>query len=332
MDLSVIIVNYRTAGLVRDCLRTLYAANSDLDYEVFVVDNASGDDSRSSITGEFPAVRWIQMDYNSGFARANNAAIRQSQAKTVLLLNSDTLIEEQAVAGCWRALSESSYVAAGVQLLNPDRTPQLSGFYFVKGGLNHLLPLPYLGSFIKWLGGLFHVAKPHVPDARSVEEVDWINGAFMMVKRSAIDEAGLMDEDFFLYAEEVEWCGRLRKIGRICIDGRFHVIHLQGASANETFGSEGKGYYNLYDRKGLQIMLSNFVRIRKQYGRGWFLVQLFFYLFGIPFFFVARVIAGLSGKPRYNWTQYRQYCANVGRIVRKSPIILRNKPYFYKVI
>ena len=332
MDLSVIIVNYRTANLVKDCLRTLFAETTGLEYEVIVVDNASGDDSRSVVTAEFPTVRWIQMEYNSGFARANNAAIRQSLGKTVLLLNSDTLVEAQAVTGCWRALMESPYVASGVQLLNTDRTPQLSGFYFVKGGLNYLLPLPYLGSFIKWLGGLFQVAKPHVPDARSVEEVDWINGAFMMVRREAIEKAGLMDEDFFLYAEEVEWCSRLRKTGRICINGQFHVIHLQGASANETFGSVGKGYYNLYDRKGLQIMLSNFVRIRKQFGSGWFLVQLLFYLFGIPVFFVARVIAGIGGRPRYSWTQFRQYTANVGRIVAKSGIILRNKPYFYKVI
>lgn len=332
MDLSIIIVNYRTGHLVKDCLRTLFAETTGLEFEVFVVDNASGDDSQSLITGEFPAVRWIQMGYNSGFARANNAAIRQSLGKTVLLLNSDTLIEEQAVAGCWRALAESSYVASGVQLLNADRTPQLSGFYFVKGGLNYLLPLPYLGSLIKWLGGLFHVAKPHVPNARTVVEVDWINGAFMMVKRGAIEEAGLMDEDFFLYAEEVEWCGRLRKMGLICIYGQFHVIHLQGVSANETFGSEGKGYYNLYDRKGLQIMLSNFVRIRKQFGSGWFLVQLLFYLFEIPIFFLCRVIAGIAGSPKYSWTQFRQYCANVWRILRKSPVILRNKPYFYKVI
>lgn len=332
MDLSVIIVNYRTPGLTRDCLRTLYAETKHLQYEVIVVDNASGDDSHRQITGEFPGVRWIQMDHNAGFARANNRAIRGSLGASVLLLNSDTLIEAGAVEGCCRALAASPYVAAGVQLLNPDRSPQISGNFFMRGGLNYLLPLPYLGPFMKWIGRRLHVAKPHIPDARSIAEVDWVNGAFLMVKREAIEKAGLMDEDFFLYAEEAEWCGRLRKIGKICIQGQFHIIHLQGASAGDLFGSEAKGYYDLFDRKGLQVMLSNFVRIRKQFGTGWFLVQLLLYIADIPVFFFGMLFSRLTGKAPYSWTKFRGFCANVGVVVAKSPTIIRNKPYFYRVV
>ncbi|HVS97179.1 MAG TPA: glycosyltransferase family 2 protein [Puia sp.] len=332
MDLSVIIVNYRTPTLTRDCLRSLRAETRGLQYEVIVVDNASGDDSRDQITGEFPDVRWIQMGYNAGFARANNMGIRESCGSAVLLLNSDTLIEDGAVEGCFRELAAGPYVAAGVQLLNPDRSSQISGNFFMRGGLNYLLPLPYLGQLVKWLGRRFNVARPHIPNASATQEADWINGAFLMVKREAIDRAGLMDEDFFLYAEEAEWCGRLRKIGPLCIYGQFHVVHFQGASANDMFGSEGKGYYNLYDRKGLQIMLSNFVRIRKQFGKGWFLFQLFFYIVEIPVFLAGLPISALTGRPRYSWTRFRQYCMNVGVIISKSPVILRNKPHFYKVI
>lgn len=331
-ELSIIIVNYKTPSLVIDCVKTIYRETTGISYEVIVVDNASGDDSRQQITEAFPGIRWLQMDYNAGFARANNRAIRQSSGASVLLLNSDTLIEDGAVEGCCRALAASPYVAAGVQLLNPDRSAQISGNFFMTGGLNYLLPLPYLGQFVKWLGGRFHIAKPHIPDTRSVEEVDWINGAFLMVKRDAIDRAGLLDEDFFLYAEEAEWCSRLRKIGGICIQGQFHVIHLQGASAGDVFGSDEKGYQNLFDRKGLQVMLSNFVRIRKQFGVGWFLVQLFFYVLDIPVFFLSKLLSGLTGRKRYTWAQFGQYCTNVGRVIGKSPIIVRNKPYFYKVI
>jgi GT2 family glycosyltransferase len=151
-----------------------------------------------------------------------------------------------------------------------------------------------------------------------------------MVKRTAIDKAGLLDEDFFLYAEEAEWCSRLRRLGKLCIYGQCHVIHLQGASANETFGSEGKGYYNLYDRKGLQIMLSNFVRIRKQFGVFWFLIQLLFYLLEIPVFFFGAALS--FGHSRYSFHQWRGYCKNVAFIVKKSSLIMRNKPYFYKVL
>ena len=146
--------------------------------------------------------------------------------------------------------------------------------------------------------------------------------------------AGLMDEDFFLYAEEIEWCGRLRGLGKLALYGQFHVIHLQGVSANEAFASAGKGYYHLFDRKGLQIMLSNFVRIRKQFGVGWFLAQLWFYWMEIPVFAVGVLFSGLEGRGsrQYSWAMWRGYCRNVGYITRKCFVIVRNKPYFYKVL
>ena len=332
--LSIIIVNYKTPGLVIDCLRTVYEQGGGLDFEVIVIDNASGDDSRERILRAFPDVRWSDMGYNAGFARANNAGIRMSQGDTVLLLNSDTLVEGGAITRCYELFAASSYVACGVQLLNADRTPQISGNFFMKGGLNYLLPLPYLGAVIKRAGELFKVDKPNVPEADALVQVDWINGAFLMVKKVAIEKAGLMDEDFFLYAEEAEWCGRLRKLGKLCIYGQLHVIHLQGASANETFGSEGKGYYNLYDRKGLQIMLSTFVRIRKQFGSGWFLVLLAFYLLEVPVFLAGVLLSRLfrGRRSRYTFNQFRQYCKNFMTVMGKTTIILRNKPYFYKVL
>jgi GT2 family glycosyltransferase len=334
MDLSILIVNFRTPALVIDCLHTVLKESTGIQYEIIVIDNASGDDSETLIRTAFPDIRWIQTGYNAGFARANNEGIRQSGGKAVLLLNSDTLIEEKAISQCCQQFLASDYVACGVQLLNTDRSPQISGNYFMKGGLNYLLPLPFLGDWVKKAGMLFKVAKPNVPDAKELVEVDWINGAFLMVKRTAIEKAGLLDEDFFLYAEEVEWCGRLRRIGKLCIYGQYHVVHLQGASANETFSSSGKGYYNLYDRKGLQIMLSNFVRIRKQFGVGWFLLQLLMYIIEIPVFFLGLVVSNLFGKRphRYSLKKLGQYCRNVGRVIALSPVIIRNKPYFYKVL
>jgi len=320
--------------MVIDCLRTIYAQTATVPFEVIVVDNASGDGSREIVCSVFPAVRWIEMGYNSGFARANNEGIRKSGGEVVLLINSDTLVEGRAIEGCYREFSDSSYVACGVQLLNPDRTPQISGSYFVRGGLNYLLPLPYLGALVKRAGQLSGVKVPNVPDARSLVEVDWINGAFLMVKKDVIGLAGVMDEDFFLYAEEIEWCSRLRKLGKIAVYGQFHVVHIQGASANESYGSSGTGYYNLYDRKGLQIMLSNFVRIRKQFGAGWFFIQLLFYVVEIPVFGIGIPVSRIGGKKkaRYSFGQFRGYCRNVGFVIRKSGIIIRNKPYFYKVL
>jgi len=334
MELSIIIVNYKTPGLLTDCLRTVYAQTTWTSFEVIVVDNNSGDNSFELVTNAFPQVKWIQMTYNAGFARANNEGIRQSTGEAVLLLNSDTLNVDNAIERCYRQFAGSDHIACGVQLLNADRTPQISGNYVMKGGLNYLLPLPYVGKVIKWLGNLAKVEKPNVPDSNGLVEVDWINGAFLMVKKTAIAKAGLLDEDFFLYAEEAEWCSRLRKTGKLCIYGQYKVIHLQGESANEAFGSSGKGYYNLCDRKGLQIMLSNFVRIRKQFGIGWFLLQLAFYSLAVPVFFIASFIENSVSirNPFADFKPAAQFTRNVARLWRFLPVIISNKPYFYKVL
>ncbi|MBA4166799.1 MAG: glycosyltransferase family 2 protein [Chitinophagaceae bacterium] len=330
--LSIIIVNYKTPGLLSACLRTLYDQPHTLPYEVIVVDNDSRDDSESVIKTGFPQARWIQMGYNSGFARANNEGIRRSNGDTVLLLNSDTLNTDNAVDRCFRSFIQSPYTACGVQLLNADLSPQISGNYFMKGGLNNLLPLPYTGAFIKWLGGVAKVKKPHVENSDAEVMVDWINGAFLMVKKTAIAQAGYMDEDFFLYAEEAEWCARLGKTGKMVIYGQYKIIHLQGETSNATFNSSGKGYYNLYDKKGFQIMLSNFVRLRKQSGTGWFLFQLLVYTLTVPVYCTGDLFRIISGRKPTGNASVAKFSGNVMRLWQFSPIIIRNKPFFYKVL
>ncbi len=332
MALSIIIINYRSAHLLIDCLDGIFKDPVSSAFEIIVVDNDSGDDSHQRITGAFPQVRWVQLDNNAGFSRANNAGMRKAAGDTMLLLNPDTLPRGKDIDECYRRLCQSEYVACGVQLLNADGSHQISGNYVMRGGLNYLLPVPYLGSFVKWLGELAKVEKPHVPDKVGTIGVDWINGAFLMVKKAAIDKAGMMDEDFFLYAEESEWCGRLRKTGPICLYGDLEVVHLQGMTSDQVYGQSGKGYVNIFDRRGRQVMLSNFVRIRKQFGAGWFLFQLLCYISDIPIFFTAVLLSRLSGKARYSWKQFRQYCGNIWIVIGKTPKIIRNKPYFYKVI
>lgn len=333
-DLSIIIINYKTPQLTINCLQTIYDQTSNIILEVIVVDNASGDGNRDIVCGRFPQIKWVQMDYNAGFARANNEGIRQSSGDIVLLLNSDTLNEDNAIERCYLAFRDGTYVACGVQLLNSDRTPQISGNYFMKGSLNHLLPLPYIGSLVKLMGNLVRVKKPNIPSTDSAVEVDWINGAFLMVKKHVIDKAGLMDEDFFLYAEEAEWCSRINAFGKLAIFGQFKVIHLQGFSANQTFGSAGQGYYNLYDRKGLQIMLSNFVRIRKQFGVSWYLFHLVSYTLTIPIFFIVGIFHNLFTFRNLfrHFSDAGGFAKNVVRLWRYLPIIISRKPHFYKVL
>lgn len=332
--LSIIIVNYKTTALVLQCLESFEQRWQANGWEVIVVDNASGDNSREIVLNRFPRVKWIQMDYNAGFARANNEGIRQSTQDVVLLLNSDTLVEHDAISQCLDAFVPSGYIACGVQLLNTDRTPQISGNFVMKGGLNYLLPLPYIGSLLKWLGNSLKVKKPNIPDASGEVEVDWINGAYLMVKKTAIDKAGLLDEDFFLYAEEAEWCSRLKKVGKLCIYGQFKVVHLQGETSNIAFGSSGKGYANLFDRKGLQIVLSNFVRIRKQFGAGWFLFIQLIYTLDVPVFFLFSFIENLFRyfNPFKDFRMAARFAGNIARIWKFTPTILSKKPFFYKVL
>lgn len=334
MKLSIIIVNYKTPQLLLDCIRSIYQWDTSR-FGIIVVDNFSNDDSEALLKEHFSDVVFLQMGYNAGFARANNAGIKMAKGDVYLLLNSDTIIVEDAInSSLQKLLLANDHAGCGVQLLNADGSPQISGNYIMKGGLNNLLPLPYVGKMLKAVAGIFNVKKPHVPNATGTVDVDWINGAYLMVKRPVVDKAGLLDEDFFLYAEESEWCSRLKKYGKLCIYGGDHVIHLQGQSANNAFDSGSAGYANIYDKKGMQILLSNFVRIRKEFGVGWFFFHLFFYIITIPVFFFgllfSKVIYG--SKARYSFLQFRGFTNNVSRLLGYTPRITGNRPYFYKVL
>lgn len=330
--LSIVIVNYKSGQLILDCIDSVYRYNKKK-MEICVVDNHSQDDTEAMITEAFPEVKWIQMNYNAGFARGNNAGMRKVQGDAVLLLNPDTLAIDDSIQKCYQRLQQSSYVAAGVQLLDVNRQVQISGSHFVKGGLNHLLPIPYWGNFIRWIGYRSKFKIPGVRQANLVETVDWISGAFLMVKAEAIRKAGLLDEDFFLYAEEVEWCSRLKSLGELVIFGDMQIVHHEGATINQSQNLNEKGYYNLYDKKGLQLMVSNHLRVRKQYGVFWFFVLLLNYTFG---WFVFAVCGNFHAvffpqKPVNLWKRLGGFGINLIALWKLTPTIVRNRPHFYKM-
>ena len=332
--LSIIIVNYNSAALVTDCIGTVITYTPNLNYEIIIVDNSASETDRAAVCGHYPQVRWIDMKYNSGFSRANNEGMRQAEGDVLLIMNPDILLTSGAIEQCYQQFVKSNYAACGIQLLNADGSPQISGNYAMKGGLNYLLPLPYVGALVKGMAGLAKVNKPNVPNATDTIEVDWINGAYIMTKREVVDQAGMFDEDFFLYSEEPEWCSRLRRFGKLCIYGQYTIIHLQGEVANDTFNSSGKGYYNLYDRKGLQIMLSCMVRIRKEFGAVWFLFLLCAYTATIPVFLLVGFFHRLFTlrNPVGHVKLWAGFTKNVGIVWGYLFTILRNKPHFYKVL
>ncbi|WP_346236491.1 glycosyltransferase family 2 protein [Niabella insulamsoli] len=331
---SIIIVNYKTPQLVNNCIASIYDGSALDLIEIIVVDNHSNDGSEQMVTAKYPKISWINMGYNSGFARANNAGIKAAKGAIVLLLNSDTLNKGDAIATCFERFEKDNNVAAGVQLLNEDGSPQISGNYVLTGGLNYLMALPYLGRWIRAVGLSSGVQKTNIANATSTVSVDWINGAFLMVKISAIEKAGLLDEDFFLYSEEAEWCSRLKKAGSLVIYGDLHVMHLEGGSSAAAYQSVTKGYQNLADRKGYQIMLSNFVRFRKEFGLFWYLFHLSANIFTIPVYFLVLLFKSLLMKKGIaaEWKFWKGYSGNVLKSLRYIFIIALDKPHFYKVL
>lgn len=334
MKLSVIIVNYRSATYILNCIRSAMQFDSANNFEWIVVDNASGDNSMELICSAFPFVKWVNMGYNAGFARANNEGMRQSSGDVYLLLNPDTIILNDAIENCLQKFLTNNNIACGVQLLYENQSLQISGSYFMKGGINHLLPIPYWGTALKGLAKLLNTQKPGVEQVLTNVKVDWISGAYLMVKKESVQKAGMMDEDFFLYAEEVEWCSRLKKLGDLVLYGNIQIIHLLGESIKDSTGTDDKTYANLFDKKGLQLIVSNHVRIRKQYGIGWFLFQLLNYSFGVIIFFLGSILDHLIHwkNPFTDWKKIVGLAKNVAIVWGLSITIIRNQPHFYKML
>jgi len=334
-DLSIIFVNYKSAGLLIDCLDSIYKETTGISFEIIVVDNNSEDNSQEKVTRLYPNLQWIQLDYNAGFARGNNAGIPYATGRNILLLNTDTIIQENALyktVALFEAHKE--YVACGVQLLNTDGTHQISGAHVMKGGLNTLLPLPYLGSFVRYWGYKLNAKIPSVTTVAAITDVDWVIGAFVMVRKDVLSRSGLLDPDFFMYAEEIEWCARLKKPGKLCLFEEPKVVHIGGGTSSEFYDEkEWNNGKNLWNRRGRQVIVSTQLRIRKEFGIGWFLVLTFFYVIDVPVFFFGLIIEKLfkGKKARYSWQNFIEYTKNIGVLLSYFFKMLGNKAYFYKV-
>jgi GT2 family glycosyltransferase len=334
MDLSIIIINYKSAAHVLNCLESVYAQTHQHSFEVIVVDNNSGDNSEGLIMEQYPGVRWLQTGYNAGFARANNAGMRLAAGKYFLLLNADTIVLARALDTTIDLFEQTDGMACGVQLLNPDGSHQISGAHFKRGGTNFLLPLPYLGGLVRWAGYRLKTRVPSVKEVPPVLAVDWIVGAFILVRREAVEAAGMLDEDFFMYAEEIEWCSRLRKKGPLYLFAAPQVIHLGGGTSGSYYATDDNdNSKNLWSKKAFQIMVSKFVGIRKQFGLLWFLIMYAVFIIEIPVFFFGLLVEKTvkRARSRYHWNQFAGYVANVSGLLSYFPKIILNKPFFYKV-
>ncbi len=225
MDLSIVIVNWNTRDLLRNCLTSIADTVSGLAYEIFVVDNASSDDSVAMVREQFPSVTVIANTANLGFAAANNLAFRRMRGCYALLLNSDTVLTDGAIAVLFRFMEANSDVGMCCgQLLNEDGSRQNSIANFPS-----VWPLLCNETLLR----LLFPAK--FPSKRQVHAepvaVDSCIGACMLVRKAAMDVEGLLDERFFFYFEETDWAYRFKKAGwRICLVPQARIYHLQGKS------------------------------------------------------------------------------------------------------
>ena len=240
LDVTVVIVSFNTREELEACLASIAAAPPAVAHRVVVVDNASSDGTPAAVRQHWPWVRLIASDRNLGFAAANNLAIREADTEFVLLLNSDTLVPAGAIDALVLALeSDTGAVAAGPRLVGADGRPEIS-FGPMLGPFNELRQ--------KVLGRLYdrRVAGAVALVTRATRRrhyPDWVSGACLLVRRADALAAGLLDDRYFLYAEDVDFCAALRALGRrILFTPDAEVVHLRGASGRTRRAETDRAY------------------------------------------------------------------------------------------
>lgn len=242
--LDIVIVSYNTRDDLRTCLASLQAHPPSSPHHICVVDNSSTDGSEDMVRTEFPRVRVLQMGRNAGFAAANNAGIRILTSPLVLLLNSDTEVPAGALDALIERLDARAAVAAGPRLLDRQGRPEVSWGPMLNPLAEFIQALRVRAS-----GSPHPWARAWVRRLTSRERiVDWVTGACLLVRRTDAERAGLLDERYFMYEEDVDFCAALRAGGgAILFTPAATVIHARGRSSAGT----PAGASPLYDRSHL---------------------------------------------------------------------------------
>ena len=241
MDLSIIIVNWNTRELLLDCLASIYETVKNISFEVWLVDNASVDGSVEAVKSTYSNVNIIRNEKNLGFAAANNKAFRRIQGRYALLLNTDTALVEGSVEELYRYMEDNSEtgMACG-QLLNQDGSKQNSIANFP--GLLSLLFNETLLQILfpqKFPGKRREIGRPI--------EIDSCIGACLIIRKKAMDEVGLFDENYFFFFEETDWAYRMKQAGwKVCFVPSARIFHLQGQSVGHNVKSRKHFYRSRY--------------------------------------------------------------------------------------
>jgi GT2 family glycosyltransferase len=259
LDVSVVIVSWNTRDILRNCLRSVFEQTREVSFDVCVVDNNSHDGSSEMVRAEFPEVKLIANAENRGFAAACNQGMRIAQARYVLLLNPDTVILEDAISRCLRYADHHADVGVvGCQVLDDIDRVSPTGFSF-PSPWNVFLALSGLSRAFP-RSRLF--GRPDLGwwERNTEQDVDVVTGMFMLVRREAIAQVGMMDESYFVYSEEADWCYRFAQAGwRRVFTPCARIMHLDGG-AKSTSQVSSKMFVQMqkssmiYHRKNLGLV------------------------------------------------------------------------------
>ena len=264
IDLSIAIVSYNTKEVLLDCLRSVHAHTTAIAFEVIVVDNDSRDGTVAALKTAYPAMRIVANPDNRGFARAVNQALAVSRGRHVLLLNSDTIVGDQALATMVAYLDDHPDVGA-------VSCKQWTG----DGHLNQTcFPFPSIRDHL-FYSALFQRIAPtmqaavtatHKIDCTLSQDVDWANGACFMVRRSLLEQLGGLDEAFFMYFEDVDLCRRLRRQGyRVRHIAEVEIVHLIGRSS----GRDPERLQLVWELSRIRYIEKHFSPVKRCLMKGW---------------------------------------------------------------
>jgi GT2 family glycosyltransferase len=233
MDVSIVIVAWNVRELLHNCLKSVYDETKGVDFEVIYVDNASRDGSVEMVRKKFQEVKIVQNEKNEGFIKANNQAIEIANGKYVLLLNSDTVVLDNAIAKTVKfADAHPETAVVGCKVLNADGTLQRNCFMY-PSVLNMFLSATYL---YKIFPGSRFFGRQEMTwwNFNDVREVETVCGCFSLVRKEAIKQVGLMDYTYFVYGDDTDWCYRFKKHGwKIMFTPDPEIIHFRGQTTKQ---------------------------------------------------------------------------------------------------
>ena len=255
MLLSIIVTHYKTPSLLKLCLKSLKDATQNLSAEILVLDSEAEEETEEMLASEWPEVRFFPFKKNTGYAKIVNVGLREAKGDYLIVLNADLLAEKDSLAKMIDYLSANPKVGLlGPQLLNFNGGIQESCFRFY-----HLLTVPLRRTFLGKTGwGKKELARFSMEDfdRQSIKEVDWLLGAALMLRRQALKEVGPMDERYFLYFEDTDWCRRFWQKG-------WSVVYFPAAKMHHYHGRLSKktnGLADLFFNKYTWIHISSAIK------------------------------------------------------------------------